>query len=111
MLYNTHNYWVLGLCPLSAILKTRKQTFGNWICFLPQVMGETPTVLDPLERANLNVKVKVKVTLRLVVYHLSVRFGVKPFETHDQRHFCHLNPCGHSPYVISSLTRRWVCIL
>jgi hypothetical protein len=25
--------------------------------------------------------------------------------------FIQLNPCGHSPYVISSLTRRWDCLL
>jgi hypothetical protein len=30
--------------------------FGNWICFRPQVKGgkKTPTLLGPLERANLN---------------------------------------------------------
>jgi hypothetical protein len=33
------------------------------------------------------VKVKVKVTLRLAVYSQSVGFGVKPPETHDQRFF------------------------
>jgi hypothetical protein len=30
------NYWVSGLCPSSTILNTRKQCFGNWICFHPQ---------------------------------------------------------------------------
>jgi hypothetical protein len=34
-----------------------------------------------------------------------------PLETHDQRFFPQLNPCGISPYVTSSLTRRWVCLL
>jgi hypothetical protein len=35
-------------------VETRR--FRNWICFRPQVNGgeETPTQLDPLERANLN---------------------------------------------------------
>jgi hypothetical protein len=33
------------------------------------------------------VKVKVKVTLRLAVYRQSVRLGVKPLETHDQIFF------------------------
>jgi hypothetical protein len=52
--YNTQNYWVFGLCPLSGILETIKtQRFGNWICFRPQVRGETPNLLGPLERANL----------------------------------------------------------
>jgi hypothetical protein len=32
-----------------------------------------------------------------------------PLETQDQRYF-QLNSCGNSPYVISTLTRRWVCL-
>jgi hypothetical protein len=48
MVYNTQNYWVLGLCPSSVILETIKQRFGKWICFRPQVRGETPTLLRPL---------------------------------------------------------------
>jgi hypothetical protein len=52
---NTRNYRVLGLCPLSSILKSyRTQPFGNWGCYPPQMRGETPTLLDLLERANLN---------------------------------------------------------
>jgi hypothetical protein len=50
----TKNYWVFGLCPSTGILKTRKQRFGNWICFRPQVRGDTPALLGTLERANLN---------------------------------------------------------
>jgi hypothetical protein len=30
----------------------KRQRFGNWICFHPQVNGETPTLLGPSERAN-----------------------------------------------------------
>jgi hypothetical protein len=56
------------------------------------------------------VKVKVRVALRLAVYRQSVRLGVKPLETHDQTFFLQLNSCGNSPYVASSLTRRWVCL-
>jgi hypothetical protein len=35
----------------------------------------------------------------------------QPLETHDQRFFFRINPCGHTPYVTSPLTRRWVCLL
>jgi hypothetical protein len=48
--------WIAGFldfghCPVFW----RTQRFGDWICFSPQVMGrETPTLLAPLERANLN---------------------------------------------------------
>jgi hypothetical protein len=56
-------------------------------------------------------KVKVKITLRLAVYRQSVRLDVKYLETHDLRFFFQLSPCGNTPYVTSSLTRRWVCLL
>jgi hypothetical protein len=57
------------------------------------------------------VKVKIKVTLRLAVYSQSVRLGVKPLKTRYKIFFFRLNSCGNSPYVTSSLTRRWVCLL
>jgi hypothetical protein len=53
---------------------------------------------------------KVKVTLRLAVYHQSLCLGVKPLRL-TTRVFSQLNPCDISPYVTSSLTRRWVCLL
>jgi hypothetical protein len=46
----------------------------------------------------------------VTVYRQSVRLGDKLLETHDQRSFL-LNSCGNSPYVTSSLTRRWGCVL
>jgi hypothetical protein len=43
---------------------------------------------QPLRGNSLkNVKIKVKVTLRLAVYRQSIRLGIKPLETHDQRFF------------------------
>jgi hypothetical protein len=50
------------------------------------------------------VKIKVRVTLRLAVYRQSVRLGVRPLETHEQRYFFQLISCGNSPYVAPSLT-------
>jgi hypothetical protein len=52
-------------------------------------------------------RISIRVTLRMVVYRQSVRLGAKPLDTHDQWFF-QLNPCGHSPYATSSLTRGWV---
>jgi hypothetical protein len=49
--YRTQNYWVPGLCPSSYILETRKQRFGNCICFRSQV--KAPTHFGPSERADL----------------------------------------------------------
>jgi hypothetical protein len=48
-------------------------------------------------------KVKVNVTLRLVVYRKSFLLGVKPLETHDQNYFLQLNHCIYSPYVTTTL--------
>jgi hypothetical protein len=52
MLYNTQNYWVFALFPLSGILEN--MTFRKLYLFLSSGEGETPTQLAPLERANLN---------------------------------------------------------
>jgi hypothetical protein len=52
--FNTQDYWGSGLCLSTVILKTRKQLFGNWVGFHPQIMGGRPTMLGPWERANLN---------------------------------------------------------
>jgi hypothetical protein len=49
---HTQNYWGFGLYSLSNILETRKQRFGNWICFRPQVRGKTHNQSVSLERAN-----------------------------------------------------------
>jgi phosphohistidine phosphatase SixA len=59
----------------------------------------------PLWRISHNtIKHKVKITLRMEVYRQSVHLGAKTLEAHDQSFF-QLNPCGHNPYVTSSLTR------
>jgi hypothetical protein len=44
-------------------------------------------------------------------YRQPVRLGVKRLETQDRRTPPPQTPCGHSPYVTSSLTRIWVCLL
>jgi hypothetical protein len=64
----------------------------------------------PCQGIQLFLGVRVRVTLRLAVYRQSVPLGAKPLETHGTEFF-QLNPCGHSPYVTSSLTRGWVCRL
>jgi hypothetical protein len=49
------NYWVLGLCPSSGILETRKHNVSETgsVSVLRRE-GKTPTQLGHLERANLN---------------------------------------------------------
>jgi hypothetical protein len=55
MVYNTQNYYVSGLCPMSGILNTIKHNVSE--CESVSILKwgrETPTQLGPLERANLN---------------------------------------------------------
>jgi hypothetical protein len=52
--YFIWNYWVFGLCPWCGILKIRKHNVSETGCFRSQVRGKKPTLLSPLERANLN---------------------------------------------------------
>jgi hypothetical protein len=57
MAYNTQNYWVFGLCPSSSILKKNQTENTFWKLDLFPSSGEgreTPTLLRPLEKANLN---------------------------------------------------------
>jgi hypothetical protein len=64
-----------------------------------------------LLRVRVRVRVRIRVTSRLAVYCQSVRLSDEPLETHDQHLFFQLNICGDSPYLTSSLTRRWACRL
>jgi hypothetical protein len=55
MVHDTRNYWVFGLCPSSGILKKLDNTaFWKLDLFPSSGEGETPTLLEPLERPNLN---------------------------------------------------------
>jgi hypothetical protein len=57
------------------------------------------------------VRVRVRITLRLAVNPQSVRLGHRPLETTTSNYILQLNTCGYSSYVTYSLTRRWVCRL
>jgi hypothetical protein len=46
------SFWTLSIVRYSK--NQRMQRFENWICFRPQMRGETPTLFGPLERVNLN---------------------------------------------------------
>jgi hypothetical protein len=75
----------------------RRENESDYCWSLPPLLG--------------NVRVRVRVTLRLAVYRQSVRLGDKPLENHDQHFFFQLNTCGYSPYVTPSLTRGRFCRL
>jgi hypothetical protein len=65
----------------------------------PTTRRVTVELFDPAStRVNSRVRVRVRFTLRLVVYCQWVRLGA-------------LNTCGDSPYITSYLTREWVCHL
>jgi hypothetical protein len=48
------NYRLFGLCPSSGIQEAREHSFPKVDVSVLKVTGETPTLLAPLERANLN---------------------------------------------------------
>jgi hypothetical protein len=54
MVYNTWNYWVSGLCPLSGFLKKLEDTtFRKPDLFPSSGEGETP-LMGPLHTVNAN---------------------------------------------------------
>jgi hypothetical protein len=82
--------------------------------FTNQLISFHSTALAPLHHAALHctnyLRVRVRVILLLAVYRQLVRLGVKPLEDQDERYF-QLNPCGHIPNAIFSLTKGWICLL
>jgi hypothetical protein len=109
------SFWTLAILQYS---KEHVLEIGS-VSILGEIW-ETPTLLGILDKANLNhcptyvnVKVKVRVTLWLVVYRQSVPLGIKPLETQDQRFFFQLSPCSNSPYVLSDekmVCFLWICL-
>jgi hypothetical protein len=55
MVYDTQNHWVYGHCPSPGILNNKKTEFRKLVLFPSCGKGEkTPTLLNPLQRANLS---------------------------------------------------------
>jgi hypothetical protein len=119
----TNNYKAIAIStPYKPLAHTKSSQSGIG-CFLvtastmaiPLNPDWSPFFTDPCteltKQVKVKMKVKVKVTLRLGVYRQWIRLGVEPLETLDRRFFLQLYHCGHSLYVTSSLTRKWVCLL
>jgi hypothetical protein len=56
-------------------------------------------------------RVRVRVTLRLAVTADQFILASSPLRPTTRDFFLQPNPCCHNPYVTSSLTRGWVCLL
>jgi hypothetical protein len=87
----------------------------SWFIFYNEMsnfssINITVTVQGTQNKKFWKAKVKLKVTLRMAIYHQSARLGVKPLDT-TIRDFFQLSPCDNNTYVTSSLTRIWVCLL
>jgi hypothetical protein len=54
MVYNTQNYMGFCCCPSSNILNIEKTTLWKVNLFLSLVEEGTPTLLGPLEKANIS---------------------------------------------------------
>jgi hypothetical protein len=70
---------------------------GHWFIFFSRLLRlkKSESELHYDWRFNANQFVLLLSSLRLTTWDF----------------FLQLNPCGHSPYVTSSLTRKWVCLL
>jgi hypothetical protein len=98
--------WRFGFCPrwLATLSSSSRAELTGFQ--LP-----TSNFRCQFSTGSLKYTINVRVTLRLAVYCQLFRLGVKPLETHEQICFIRLNPCCHSLYVTSPLTRVWVCLL
>jgi hypothetical protein len=54
MVYNIQSYWAFGFCPSSGMLKTIERNFSETGLFPPSGKSETPTLLSPLEKDNID---------------------------------------------------------
>jgi hypothetical protein len=108
--FTIHYYTRTQLSTITSSLAVARLRLPTADVSFPLNYGITPASATSYSRLT-HVKVKVKFALQLVVYRQTVSLGVKALETHDQRFFPQMNPCGNSPSVTSSLTRSWVCLL
>jgi hypothetical protein len=108
-------HWQRLYNSLTVTAAHKKSSLYSLIPFLPYLLSHSTAIsrgsLNSPDNYYLVVKAKVRVTLRLAVYRQSIRLDARPLETRDQRFLFQLNSCGNSPYVTSSLTRRWGCLL
>jgi hypothetical protein len=114
---NYESHWVTHSKP-KCNYSTHKGFITRYL--VPAFTGELPPGLSyqlltshksNSQPTQYEVKFKAKVTLRLAVYRHSLRLGIKPLETHDQRLFFQLNFCCNGLYVTSSMTKRWAYLL
>jgi hypothetical protein len=73
LLKNTSSYWDSAVCPSPGILNTRKQRFGNWTCFCPQVRADRHLLCGFPEKELTSVQ-----WLRLTLCKGAKRTGVSP---------------------------------
>jgi hypothetical protein len=123
--------WVfISCCLITLPMADVPLTLGSWTMPVPYLPASNSNSSQGLNRSSPQLthsltnqlalphctaltrlsRVKVRVTLWLVVYHQSFCLGTKPHETHNQPFFFQLNTCSHRPYVTSSLTREGACL-
>jgi hypothetical protein len=95
-----------GRCPSSGFLNCHRPQLPASHSNSSQGLNRSCSLTDPLTNCN-----KVKVTLRLEVTANQFILEPNPLRLTTRDLFFQLNPCSNSPYVTSSLTRRWICLL
>jgi hypothetical protein len=105
---NKYSYWAFEHYPSSFCIWNNVSETG--FCLRLQVKPQ----LGPIDRASSlspdTSKVKVRVTLRLALYRQSLHLASSTLRP-TTRDFFPNNPFCNSPYVTSSLTWRWACLL
>jgi hypothetical protein len=114
-------YWlVFSATVFTALLGSGFQRWTFPFFWIPKLPSASVVSFSLLSQLQLSTECLPETLSRLLVKSKSkllydlppVHRGVKSLVTHDQRSFFfQLSPCGNSPYVTSSLTRRWVCLL
>jgi hypothetical protein len=95
------NTRTLTLFPIRLLLYAKKFTYLSYrVCYM-------------CNGQSYFIKVKIRVTLRFGFTANQLVLASSPFRLTTRHLFFlfQLNLCGHSPYVTSSLTRKWVFLL
>jgi hypothetical protein len=104
-------FWTFSIVWYSRDYKT--QCFGNWICFRHLVRGEDTYSVGSLRKREIQPSNNPCSELLYDWQFTANQFvlATSPLRPMTKIFIFQLNTCGYRPYVISSLTRGWVCRL
>jgi hypothetical protein len=107
----TRTHW--SLLSLLCLHQSSGNGFQRWTLPFPRVHElSRPQLQQLLTNWLTDSELRVRFTLRLVVYHQSVHLSAKPLNAHNQRFFFFYNwTLAVLVLMVHPLMRRWVCYL